>query len=129
MSINAFEILKIDELNSNNRIYTRKLVEKIVEDQKEIYFGMIGMPTDHNATVDFLKVSHACDNLRIEDDKLIADVKILDTPEGKVLKQLVESVPSGAFRIAGYGTFVQGSLSGEVHEYTLTSINWVGNPS
>lgn len=127
--IQTVEILTINELNKNNRIYPRELVEKMVETQKEVYFGMIGMPEGIDASVDFTNVSHACDNLRIEGDKLLADVKIMDTPKGKLLTECLKLNPNGAFRTAGYGTFEEGSLSGRVGEYTLTAINWVEKPS
>ena len=97
-----------DEPNKNNRVYPKEVLEKAVaafKERKYPMFGTFGMQDfirmpDGDISIE--GVSHSIEDLKIEDNVLFADVKILDTPIGKKLKTV--GTDDLAFRIAGIGT-------------------------
>lgn len=85
-------ICEADIPNQNGRIYSKNILEEIVKDFKEKFnykmYGKIG-PPKYPHTIIFKLVSHRIINLKLEDNKLKADIAILDTPEGKKLYDLI----------------------------------------
>lgn len=93
MKITA-ELLRIGQKNLNGRIYTRETAEEIVDQFKRKVaeqghlFGQIGHP--ENLQVSLANVSHNVNDIRIENNRIVGDITVMDTPSGKVLKSLVE---------------------------------------
>lgn len=109
----------------NNNFYSNELLEKLAIEinNKDNNFGEFSNKEWEN-TVDLSKVSHSYTNARVKDGSLIVDIKILDTPKGIELKNLMENnntLPS--FGARGYGTVVDGIISEE--DYKLVSINYI----
>jgi len=135
MKITA-NILTADQPTVNGRVYTKAVLEGIVKqlEGKEIlgtvvYDGMKDYQYEYGEVdrvkIDLNRVSHKCENVRIEGDCLIADAIILDTPIGKIAKELImagDQVPV-RFIPAGVGQCKEGIVS----DYTISSIDITPN--
>ena len=70
--------------------FTLNALQQCVEASRGRYcLGVLGPQTDPQLQIDLNKVSHKISNLRMSGDWLIGDVKVLSTPMGKVLSQLL----------------------------------------
>jgi hypothetical protein len=109
------QLMRLNHLNKNGRIYTPESLEKFLEKGKE-YYGEIGYP--QSTIVDLGKVSHRVHDLRIEDDILVGEVEILSTPNGKTLKSILSEV---VFRPRGMGNVNEQSK--QVEDFQLLSFD------
>lgn len=126
------EIATADVPNLNNRVYTRAALENAcTEFQGKECLGMLGMPEytglGDECAVDMNRVSHVVTNLRMEDDRLIGDVRVLDTPCGNIVRQLIEAGATPMFRSAGIGNIKQVGDHFEVTDFRLVSVNAVSD--
>lgn len=99
-------ILHADHPNGNNRIYPRAVLEKEIERFKKnppgCMFGQLDMPPD--CVTRIANISHSVNDLYMNGDYLMAEIEVLKTPSGKILKKLLKEAPhSVAFRTAGVG--------------------------
>ncbi len=118
-SDNVFKVtaLMVDHPNSNGRIYTKNVIEKVIAKFNrgstlgELWTG------DKRADmmVRFANASHEVKDIYLEGDYLKADVLPLLTPQGKILKSLLDSNAAISFRPFGIG-------DGEVEEINGKSI-------
>ena len=79
--------------NHNNRIYPKNELEKLVGKTYYGHFSESFTGIDYsvpNMRVDLTKTCIEVSNIRFDDDKLIGDVKFLDTPYGEILKSITE---------------------------------------
>lgn len=121
----AVKIQKLDEANRNGRIYSTEAVQEALDkiDQRHV-FGTIGYPNtgtyiQDNTGIPLHEVSHMANNLRIEDGYLVGDIKVLETPKGNILSQLIEDGVETAFRTLGYANV---DADGQVRDFTLTGV-------
>lgn len=80
-------VLKIGALNSNDRIYTELSVDMMIMGFVKIsqpVFGQIGF--GDNQEVSLNSVSHLVKSMSRKNGVLFAEIKILETPCGKTLK-------------------------------------------
>lgn len=85
-----------------------QILEKV---EKGSNFGMLG---SSDGTIQFDKVAFTYDNPQIVDSKLYVDFKILDTPQGKIMKDLIDYRGT----TSGYGSKKDKSIE----DYTLASV-------
>jgi hypothetical protein len=120
-------IFELNKPNLNGRIYTTECMAKAIDelDGKPLN-GCIGMVM---GDLNLKEISHQISDLRIEDDKVIGNLHILDTPKGLELLRLIEGDKIGvAYRSAGYGNIEpQEDGTYMVTDFHLTSINAI-NP-
>lgn len=99
-------IQEADIINKNRRIYPRKVLEQQIERlQDDIrnrsWMGELGVPIE--AMIHFSKASHLVIDLFMSDNKMMAEIEVLDTPSGQQLRTLLSAgVPIG-FRMSGVG--------------------------
>lgn len=87
-------IQKSDTLNQNGRVYPRAILEREVRNyQKFIQERRALGELDHPATsvVELKNVSHVITEARMDGDVVYGTMEVLDTPQGKVLRSLIES--------------------------------------
>lgn len=85
----------VNKLNKNKRIYTEEVMTEAI---KSVYDsirnnGMVG-ELDHPPTprVNMDRISHLVTNLEMSPNgAVLGEIKALDTPQGKILKTLMES--------------------------------------
>lgn len=94
------DVLFINYMNLNKRIYTKNTCQKIIDDfnKQNSVFGEI---EPDNTDISLANVSHLVEKLWIENNILKAEIKILNTPQGKILEQLVDSM---CFSSRAFGT-------------------------
>lgn len=109
----------------NNNVYSNELLERLAIEinSKDYNFGEFYKP-EWSDVVDLSKISHSYNNARVESGSLIVDIKVLDTPEGIKLKELIEENHlNPIFGARGYGTVVNNVISEK--DYKLVSINLI----
>jgi hypothetical protein len=127
----TYEFATADVPNKNGRLYPLAVLNDIVTAcASRTLFGMIGPFTINTANVDLDRVSHVVENLRVDGDVLKGEVRILDTPMGKIMKSLEEAGIPLHFRTAGYGHLKHRDDDiQEYYHYSLRSIDLVSNPA
>lgn len=119
------EILTLDVPNENQRTYTTEAVTEALKNIPGDVMGQINYPTENFEQVNISAISHKINNLRIEDGKLIGDVTILKTPNGKLLEKLVE-FPGSGFRPRSIADVDE---NGVISNLQIISIDFVNNPA
>jgi hypothetical protein len=123
-------ITKADVPNANNRIYPRAVLEDVIEtvaknSNPPRVFGTIGMP--EGVDLEVSKFSHTVSNLRLnEKGQFLGDVLILETPQGEVMRKILEVDNTRSFRMAGIGK-LEDNPDGTttVVDFRLLSVNFV----
>ena len=122
-----------DKKNRNGRIYPKNILESEVEKYQEVIasrraLGELDHPTD--AEVSLSNASHIVTRMWWESDNLMGEIEILDTPSGKIAKQLiVNNVPLG---ISSRGVGSVQEENGEVivqDDFSLICFDLVSTPS
>ena len=86
--------MQADIKNRNGRVYPMDVLEKEVKRYNEEYvdkkraFGELGHP--EGPTVNLDKVSHMITKLEPNGKNIIGESKIMDTPNGKIVKTLMD---------------------------------------
>lgn len=119
MKTNVELIFKADQPTRNGRIYSKKVLERAIEDfnQRAPKFGG---PVSGALIQRIENVSHETLSLSVEDDGTIcAEIRILDTPQGETLQALMSS------KIAGFDMKGIGQVNDNVvTELTIESIDF-----
>ncbi len=122
-STRTVRIMELDIPNKNGITYTTEAVERAIEDWNQV-FGtpMVNTfdpkPKPH---VDVNSISHVVSDLRISDGYLVGEVKVLNTPNGITLAEIVEDID---FAPRGWGVI---SKEGVVTDYKMIAIDAVSN--
>lgn len=128
------KLQEADAVNSNNRIYPKGILDKNVNALAEsIKNGGVLCELDHpnDAIVHLKDASHVIKNLYWEGNNLMGEGVILDTPQGRVFKTLLDN----GIRV---GISSRGTGNGKVNEdgklvvgdnYKLISFDAVSEPS
>jgi len=124
-------VLKAGVVNRNGRYYdqdTLNLMAKQFEERKKSTPSFGEIFNDEKASRNYLdvnlrNVSHETESLYVEGDVLKADIRILDTPSGNLLNDMLSTTPkSFVFRPRGSGHV---SPVGKVLDYQLVSVDAV----
>lgn len=114
IDIGTVKILPIDRPNWNRHTYSQSVVQSAIEEcESPVYGGL-------ESFVELAKISHFTENLRIENGWLVGNVKILKTPMGQILNELLLVESKIIFAINGYGNI---SADGVVSDLVIWSIN------
>jgi hypothetical protein len=112
---NTYKIIHLDTPNKNNRIYPRAEMEKSIaarNSQNIPLFGPLNNSIFSNE-INISEVAFICNNLRIEEDYVVGDMKILNTPKGIILNELMKNTEM-AFRTVGYGDIKETLFNGDI---------------
>ena len=113
-------ILKTNPTLNNRRYPLEVLVsikDQIIEmSNKQSAFGTVGYDSEslEKATLSVFKIAFRFSNPLIEDETLYVDIEVLETPEGGILRSLLESKMDLRFRPSGMASLV-GEMPQEVH--------------
>lgn len=97
--------------NRNGRMYPKEVMQKEVDRYTKEYinknraFGELGHPD--SPTINLDRVSHMIKELRLEGDNYIGKAKIMDTPYGKIVKNLIDEGAQLGVSSRGLGSLVQ----------------------
>ena len=127
--------LQAEIKNRNGRIYPMHILEKEVGRynkeyiQKNRAFGELGHPD--GPTVNLERVSHMITNLHPDGTNFIGEAKVLDTPYGKIVKNLIDEGAKLGVSSRGMGSLVPQRGAHVVKDdfYLATAADIVADPS
>jgi len=127
-------MMESDTQNRNGRIYESKILVKetqryVVEYvNKHRAMGELNHPS--GPTVNLDRVSHLIESLRISGKQVIGEAKIIDTPMGKIVKNLIDAGAKLGVSSRGMGSLEKRNGVNYVKEdFTLAAIDIVADPS
>ena len=127
--------MQSDVKNRNGRIYPKEILQKEVARynrefiEKKRAFGELGHPD--GPTVNLERVSHMVKSLYPEGNNFIGEAKILDTPYGKIVKNLIDEGAKLGVSSRGMGTLSNSQGANVVNNdfYLATAADIVADPS
>ena len=127
--------MQADIKNRNGRIYPVGTLAKEVKRYNEQFinkkraFGELGHPD--GPTVNLERVSHMITSLKPEGKNFIGEAKIMDTPYGKIVKNLIDEGAHLGVSSRGMGSLQSGSQGNVVGKdfYLATAADIVADPS
>ena len=127
--------MQADIKNRNGRIYPVGTLAKEVKRYNEQFinkkraFGELGHPD--GPTVNLERVSHMITSLKPEGKNFIGEAKIMDTPYGKIVKNLIDECAQLGVSSRGMGSLQSGSQGNVVGKdfYLATAADIVADPS
>ena len=126
--------MQAEQKNRNGRVYPRKTLMNEVKRYNKEYvqrnraMGELGHPD--GPTVNLERVSHLITDLSESDDNVIGKAKILDTPYGKIVKNLMQEGARLGVSSRGMGSLKEKDGVNEVQEdFMLAAVDIVADPS
>jgi hypothetical protein len=122
--------------NKNGRVYpTDTLANEVARYNREFVeqnraYGELGHPA--GPTINLERVSHMIKSLRQEGDNFIGKVKIMDTPYGNIVKNLMKEGAKLGFSSRGMGSLTKrrdGLMEVQKDFYLATAADIVADPS
>ena len=127
--------MQADIKNRNGRIYPVGTLAKEVKRYNEQFinkkraFGELGHPD--GPTVNLERVSHMITSLKPEGKNFVGEAKIMDTPFGKIVKNLIDEGAQLGVSSRGMGSLQSGSQGNVVGKdfYLAAAADIVADPS
>ena len=127
--------MQAETKNRNGRVYPLDVLQKeVARYNKELVeskraFGELGHP--EGPTVNLDRVSHMIEELVPEGNNIIGKAKILDTPNGKIVKELLNAGAKLGVSSRGMGTLEKKGQTNYVKDdfYLATAGDIVADPS
>ena len=127
--------LQADIKNRNGRVYTMEVLEKEVAKYNRNFikenraFGELGHPD--GPTVNLERVSHMITSLTPDGKNFIGEAKIMETPMGKIVKNLMDEGAKLGVSSRGMGSLNQKNGANYVRDdfYLATAADIVADPS
>ena len=124
---------KSDTQNGNGRVYPHRVLMREVENYQKLVkerraLGELDHPDDY--VINLKNASHLVTEIWWQNKDVMGKVKILDTPSGKVLQELVKSGVSLGISSRGMGSVSEGSAGTIVEDdFQLICFDFVSEPS
>jgi hypothetical protein len=123
--------MQADIKNRNGRVYPVDTLAKEVKRYTETFinkkraFGELGHPD--GPTVNLERVSHMITSLKGEGKNFIGEAKVMDTPYGKIVKNLIDEGAQLGVSSRGMGSISNGRVGRDF--YLATAADIVADPS
>jgi len=123
--------MQADIKNRNGRVYPVDTLAKEVRRYTETFinkkraFGELGHPD--GPTVNLERVSHMITSLKGEGKNFIGEAKVMDTPYGKIVKNLIDEGAQLGVSSRGMGSISNGRVGKDF--YLATAADIVADPS
>ena len=127
--------MQAEQKNRNGRIYPKKVLDEQVRKYVNNYvdqnraFGELGHPD--GPVVNLERVSHMIKELREDGNNWVGKAKIMDTPYGKIVKNLIDEGAKLGVSSRGMGSLknVKGTNIVQDDFYLATAADIVADPS
>tara|TARA_Y100001938_G_C8004524_1_gene386595 strand:+ start:223 stop:876 length:654 start_codon:yes stop_codon:yes gene_type:complete len=126
--------MQAEQKNRNGRVYPQKTLMKEVQRYNNEYvktnraMGELGHPDGPQLNLE--RVSHLIKELRVDGNDIYGKAKILDTPYGKIVKDLIKEGVKIGVSSRGMGSLKQVNGVNEVQEdFNLAAVDIVADPS
>ena len=127
-------MMESDTRNRNGRLYESKILFKetrrytIEYVNKNRAMGELNHPS--GPTVNLDRVSHMIINLRESGKQIIGEAKVIDTPMGNIVKNLIDAGAQLGVSSRGMGSLEsRGGVNYVKEDFTLAAIDIVADPS
>jgi len=128
------QFARVDRPTENKRLYKRSLWEREIgrtsESMKERrVLGELDHPADGRTKL--VRASHLMTNLRIEGDEVIGEAEIMDTPNGRILKAILQAGAKVGVSSRGFGTTktIAGGIEEVQEDFRLDTFDFVADPA
>ncbi len=124
---------KCDQENGNGRVYSRRILDREIENYQKIIsdnraLGELDHPDD--SVVNLKNVSHMVTKMWWDGNNVMGKVKVLDTPSGNILKNLVRGGVKLGISSRGLGSTRKESGKTIVEDdFQLICFDFVQEPS
>jgi len=124
---------RADAKNGNGRIYSRRILEREIENYKKLVLerralGELDHPED--SVINLKNASHLVTEIWWEGDEVMGKIKILNTPSGQILKELINGGVSLGISSRGMGSVIETAGATMVEDdFTLLCFDMVSEPS
>ena len=126
--------MQASKKNRNGRVYPSEVLMKEAKRYQKEYvtsgraMGELGHP--EGPTLNLERVSHLVESLKQDGNNIIGKAKILETPYGKIVKNLMDGGVKLGVSSRGMGTLKQVNGINEVQkDFMLSAIDIVADPS
>ena len=126
--------MQAEKKNRNGRMYPESILMKEAKRYQKEYvkqgraMGELGHP--EGPTVNLERVSHLIESLKKDGNNIVGRAKILETPYGKIVKNLMDGGVKLGVSSRGMGTLKQKNGINEVQkDFMLSAIDIVADPS
>jgi len=125
--------MQTEKENRNGRIYRKGIMESALKDYQSLIeskrsLGELGHPP--NPQINLNQVSHLITRLNFEGNDVYGRAKILDTPMGKIAKNLIDEGVSFGVSSRGLGSIKEVNGINEVQDdFHLATVDIVADPS
>jgi len=126
--------MESDTKNRNGRVYPGEIMEQEIGRYNNEYvkqnraMGELGHP--EGPTVNLERVSHIIKNLSVDGKQIIGEAKIMDTPYGKIVKNLIDEGAKLGVSSRGMGSLKEQDGVNVVQEdFMLAAVDVVADPS
>ena len=127
--------MQAEQKNRNGRVYPKKILDEQVNKYINNYiyqnraFGELGHPD--GPVVNLERVSHMIKELREEGNNWVGKAKIMDTPYGKIVKNLIDEGAKLGVSSRGMGSLknIRGTNVVQDDFYLATAADIVADPS
>ena len=124
---------KADHVNGNGRVYPHKVLmkeiknyEKLVKERRSL--GELDHPED--SVINLKNASHLVTDIWMEGKDVKGKIKVLDTPSGKVLQELVRAEVNVGISSRGMGSVTESNGQTMVEDdFQLICFDMVSEPS
>ena len=126
--------MQAEQKNRNGRVYPKRFITPAVDKYITEYvnqnraLGELNHPS--GPTVNLDKVSHIIKELHCNGNNFIGKAKVLDTPMGKIVKNLIEEGAKLGVSSRGMGSLKKSGGINEVqNDFILSAVDIVADPS
>ena len=127
--------MQAEQKNRNGRVYPEKTLMKEVKRYNKEYvtnsraMGELGHP--EGPTVNLERVSHLIKEMKVDGNNIMGRAKILDTPYGQIVKNLIDEGAKLGVSSRGMGSLKKNDAGiNEVQEdFMLAAVDIVADPS
>jgi len=127
--------MQSEKQNRNGRVYPRDVLIKETDRYHNEYvstsraLGELGHP--EGPTVNLERVSHMIKNLSVDGNNIVGRAKIMDTPYGKIVKNLIDEGAKIGVSSRGMGSLKKnnGGVNEVQSDFMLAAVDIVADPS
>jgi hypothetical protein len=124
----------VDRPTENKRLYKRSLWEREIKRTSESMqdrrvLGELDHPADGRTKL--VRVSHLMTSLNIDGDEVIGEAEIMDTPNGRILKAILQAGAKVGVSSRGFGTTktIAGGIEEVQEDFRLDTFDFVADPA
>ena len=121
-------------VNRNNREYDRPILESAIKSYTDNYvknsraLGELGHP--EGPTVNLERVCHMIKDLHMEGNQVMGNAKIMDTPYGRIVQNLIDEGAKLGVSTRGMGSLVErNGINYVQQDFMLAAVDVVADPS